>query len=188
MHLAIDNTVRKTTTTAFCDAIRSLPSKVKLGLHLDRDPQNDRSELFLSDRFSRADHYFPRIVHRVQQHCHFRRPRPMLRGPRSNQRHKLIRRSFSFPHIGIRKELGIPLQYSGRARATAERPREAAFEGGGRRLVPRYYSRVARVSCRWRTDGARAIPPYSKRRAVEPSEPGQQNQMKAFRERKDIHA
>jgi hypothetical protein len=58
----------------------ALIPQVKLNLHLRRDPHNSNSELFLLGGFSRANHDFPSIVHSIEQHSHFRRPRSKQRG------------------------------------------------------------------------------------------------------------
>jgi hypothetical protein len=87
--------------------------EVEFDLHLGRDPQNRDSELFLLDRLARANHHFPRIVHGVDQHRHFSRPRRPLgrRRPLLDQGRKLFRCSFGLPHIGLRKAaFGIVVQ------------------------------------------------------------------------------
>jgi hypothetical protein len=84
--------------------------QVEFDLQLGRYPQNHNSELFLSDRFSRADHHFPRIVYGADQHRHFCRPGCPLARRRAHldDGRKLIRGSFGLPHIALQKELGIP--------------------------------------------------------------------------------
>jgi hypothetical protein len=76
----------------------ALIPQVKLNLHLRRDPHNSNSELFLLDGLARANHDLPCIVHSIEQHSHFRRPRSKRRGAFLDQRPKLIRRSFGLSH------------------------------------------------------------------------------------------
>src|SRR5277367_5119531 len=44
----------------------SLSSKIKLVLHLGRDPENSNSELFLLNGFTGANHDFPTVVHSIE--------------------------------------------------------------------------------------------------------------------------
>jgi hypothetical protein len=64
----------------------ALLPQVKLVLHLGRDPHHGNSELFLLNGFTRADHHLPGIVHSIEQHSHFRRPRPKRRSAFLDQR------------------------------------------------------------------------------------------------------
>ena len=89
--------------------------KIKLNRHLSSDPQNGNSELFFSNGFTRTDQDFPSIVHRIEQHRHFRRPWAKPRRAFLDERRELIRRAFRPSHIVFRKRPIVPLQNSRRA-------------------------------------------------------------------------
>jgi hypothetical protein len=92
--------MRTMTTGVYVDVGHSsvLDKKVELELHLGRNPQNRNSELFLLGGFTRTHHDFPAIVHGIEQHCHFRRPRSELRRAFLDERRELIRCSFRSSH------------------------------------------------------------------------------------------
>jgi hypothetical protein len=80
---------------------KNLMPKVKLDLHLDRNPENRNPELFLLISFTRAHRDFPTVVRGIEQHSHFRRPWSKLRRAFLDERRKLIRRSFRLSHIAF---------------------------------------------------------------------------------------
>jgi len=72
--------------------------EVKLDLHLRRNPQNFDSELFFLSSRAGANHDLPRIVYRIEQNCHFRRPRSESLRPLFNERCELFGRTFGLAH------------------------------------------------------------------------------------------